>query len=130
MDLAVPRKDPSKAIDGTLQIVLPQWTAAQGMSGDQFAQVQKIPQGISDEVRPKGARVAAELFVEPGENGLPAYVIPIDFEPAVGIEEGGIQTHGALRVILSHDEVAHRMVQGVIGIVGLQGVIASTAGSL
>src|SRR5918992_987196 len=111
MHLAVPRKHPSKAIDGTLQIVLSQWTAAQWMGGDQFTQVEKMPERVADKVRPKGARMTAELLVDPGEDGLPAGVIPIDFEPPVGIEKVGVQAHGAFRVILRHHEVAHRMVQ-------------------
>jgi hypothetical protein len=78
------------------------------MGGDQSAQVQKTPQGIGDEMRPKGARMTAKLLVDLCEDGLPASLVPIDFKPAVGIEEIRVQTHGPLGVILRHDQIRHR----------------------
>ena len=61
-----------------------------------------------------------ELDVE----GTKHRVIPRDFQLSVGIQKARVQAQGPFSIILGHHQIKHRVVHGVVSLIGVQGIIA------
>jgi len=54
-----------------------------------------------DEVSAQGPGMAAELFIDPGEDRLPPHVVPVDLDPSLGVQKVFFQEERPFCVVMA-----------------------------
>src|SRR4051812_24110075 len=75
---SIPGEQTTILIDGPVQVVLTNRTAANRMSRDQMPQLKDGPHRVLDKCGTLDTGVAEQLLIDPGENDLAARAVPFD----------------------------------------------------